>query len=198
MISILVFLLGDTHALFPIYVVMGDTGHRGTRRNRVYVIVASKCLKALCNPIELYERIAVYIRASTQTRPRDYLTASTMEVKLFAAEVARSRRIRFRSNQLDLTYLLTSREISVVKTLNREYEKRHGRNSASDPDLCYYLADNAERRTWSAVSGAIPTLRRNCDTGMVWFPFYNRCLTHTELFHGLFSLTVFSNTFAAL
>ena len=59
-------------------------------------------------------------------------------------------------------YLLNDRERQLVRQLDADYAKRFHKDPASDPDLVYFLGDRYEfARTWSAVSGAIPTFRKN-------------------------------------
>ena len=48
----------------------------------------------------------------------------------------------------------------------------YGMSSNTDPDACYFLGDSAGYRTWSCVSGKIPTLRMT--GGLYWWPFLGR------------------------
>ena len=59
-------------------------------------------------------------------------------------------------------YLLNDREKQLVRQLDMDYFLRWGQDPASDPNLCYFLGDRYEfSRTWSAISRAIPTYRKN-------------------------------------
>lgn len=59
-------------------------------------------------------------------------------------------------------YLLNPREQHVVRCLDLDYCKRFKKDPKSDLDLVYFVGDRVEwSRTWSAVSGAIPTYRKN-------------------------------------
>jgi hypothetical protein len=50
----------------------------------------------------------------------------------------------------------------VVATLDDEYLRRFGTDPADDRDLLYFVGDNPSySMTWSAVSGRVPTYRRN-------------------------------------
>ena len=79
--------------------------------------------------------------------------------------------------ETDLTYLLNERELGVVHDYDEKYKAVHGPDScpSSDPNLVYFLGDNANYGTWSGVSGKIPTFR--CNTGFYWFPFFKRFMT---------------------
>lgn len=88
-------LLGDLYHIFPLYVDMGDCGHAGATRRRVYVILAHKHMTdMITNPYNLYQNVVLDLRLKSealdcQTTPGDYLTADHMEIQLDAMEVAR-------------------------------------------------------------------------------------------------------------
>ena len=79
---------------------------------------------------------------------------------------------------LCLKYLLTKREKEVLQKLKKDYKKRYGEDPEKDPDLVIYLGDSAERRSWSAASGRIPTLRMS--GGLMWGVQLSRFLTGRE------------------
>jgi hypothetical protein len=79
---------------------------------------------------------------------------------------------------MDYSFLLTKREKGVIRTLNKEYQKRWGMAPTTDRDLVYYLGDNAVRRCWSACSGKLPTLRMA--GGLLWSPQRKRFMTGRE------------------
>jgi hypothetical protein len=79
---------------------------------------------------------------------------------------------------MDYSFLLTKREKGVIRTLNKEYQKRWGMAPTTDRDLVYYLGDNAVRRCWSACSGKLPTLRMA--GGLLWSPQRKRFMTERE------------------
>ena len=56
----------------------------------------------------------------------------------------------------------------------------HGgtRRPEDDSNLWVYLGDSAAYKTWSAVSGRLPTYRRS--SGLLWSPHYRRWLTGRE------------------
>ena len=81
--------------------------------------------------------------------------------------------------QRDLTYLLSDFELRQVQALNRKYQERFGRLASDDPDCCFFLGDSASYAvTWSAISGRIPTYRRN--PGKFWFPHLKRWMLPVE------------------
>ena len=85
----------------------------------------------------------------------------------------------FRSNVLDLSYLLTKREAHAVERLNELYTTRTGDRPESNPDLCYFLGDDPSFTVnWSAISNRVPVLRRNA--GKIWFPAEKRWMTSAE------------------
>ncbi|CAK9054632.1 unnamed protein product, partial [Durusdinium trenchii] len=180
-------LLGDLYNLHPILVDMDHCGHGGASRKRIYVIVvASKTqTKCLVDPITLYRALVEELHQrqtslDCTTAPGDYLTADPMEIQLDAMEVARSSGKEFRSNCKSLDYLLTEREAKVVAELSHEYQSRYQRDPQTDEHLCVLLGDNPQwARTWSAVSGKVPTFRRNA-AGKFWYPAHQRFLTSCE------------------
>lgn len=73
---------------------------------------------------------------------------------------------------------MTKREKKVIKDLNAEFRKRWKRDPHKDPNLVYYLGDNASRKCWSATSGKIPTLRMS--GGLMWNVSKSRMMTGRE------------------
>ena len=65
--------------------------------------------------------------------------------------------------------------------LHSQYRERFQKDPGSDPDLVYFLGDNPDYTVnWSAVSGKIPTFRRNAASGKFWFPSAARWMTCAE------------------
>lgn len=59
-------------------------------------------------------------------------------------------------------YLLNERERQLVRQLDADYYHRYSEDPAGNPNLVYFLGDRYEfAKTWSAVSRAIPTYRKN-------------------------------------
>ena len=87
-------LLGDLYDIYPLAVDLGDVGHTGASRRRLYVIVALKgSTRCVANPITLYSKLKEYLREvqelnDCRTTPSDYLTADAVEIQLDAMEVA--------------------------------------------------------------------------------------------------------------
>ncbi|CAE8613070.1 unnamed protein product [Polarella glacialis] len=161
---------------------MEGCGHSGISRFRTYIIVVMRsAMKQIYCPVQLRTEISSFIKATVRTTPSDYLTASDLEVKLEAAEVARVRGIVFRSNSLDLSYLLNDRELDAIEQLCKAYEDRFEEKAINDCNLVFFLGDNPGwAKTWSAVSKRIPTYRRNSSSGKMWYPSRGRWLTHAE------------------
>ena len=133
------------------------------------------------DPLEVADNMRAAVIAFIQTRPSDYLIASEDEVLLDAQECARKRGVEFLEGCTDLWYLLLEREQKAVLTLDEQYWVRFNADPCEDADLCYFLGDSPEySRTWSAVSGKIPTFRMNSRSGKYWFPMFRRWLTAKE------------------
>ncbi|CAE7812675.1 unnamed protein product [Symbiodinium sp. CCMP2456] len=172
-------LLSDAYDHWQIFMDMPESGLGGTSRARTYVIFARKgAYKLLHCPVLLTDCIASELQATAVTRPRDFLTASDLEILLEAQEACRTRGITFRPGTTNLQYILNQREQRCVEVLNKRYWSKFKRSPESDRDLCYFLGDNPNFGKWSAASGKIPTLRRN--TGKLWFPAVSRWLTAAE------------------
>ena len=89
------------------------------------------------------------------------------------SQVSRKRKLP------DLSGLLSCRERGVAESLDAKYRQRFGAEPSQDRDLVYHLGDSAERCNWSAVSKAIPTVRKS--HGILWSPKRRRFLTGREL-----------------
>ena len=75
-----------------------DGGHSGSRRERVYVILAHKQrTELLQDPVRLYESVTNVIRENITTTPKDYLVSGRVDVLRAAQRLALKRKIRFRS-----------------------------------------------------------------------------------------------------
>ena len=83
-----------------------------------------------------------------------------------------------RGKRADLTYLLHERERGVIKQLCKDYKQRFKLDPHKDPNFLIHLGDNPARRSWSAVSGRIPTLRKG--GGLTWSVPLRRFLTGRE------------------
>ena len=161
---------------------MPESGLGGTSRPRTYIIFARKgAYKLLHCPLVLCDYIAEELRSTAFTRPRDFLTATPLEIKLEAEDVCRTRGVTFRPGTIDLEYILNPREQRAIDFLNKRYMAMFNKPAHLDLDLCYFLGDNPEfMTTWSATSRKIPALRRNSATGKLWFPSVSRWMTAAE------------------
>ena len=89
-----IYLIYSAHYnIWKISVDTSDVGHSGTRRERVYIILAHKERTVqLQDPIKLYEFLTGHIKSVLTTRPRDYFFSSRREIQLAASELAQTRR----------------------------------------------------------------------------------------------------------
>ncbi|CAE7219854.1 unnamed protein product [Symbiodinium sp. CCMP2456] len=188
-VSIVHDMLSHLYHIYELFVDLADVGHSGAARKRVYVILVSKQCRIIADPRHIYKEVTCSIRKRFATRPRDYLTASELEVRCEAMEQARVLDARLRDvvwqPELDnLSYLLSPREREVMTRLDQTYERLYGVRPGTQPDLVYFLGDSAERQNWSARSGKLPTFRRNAVSGKYWYPAAQRWLTNPEKLPG--------------
>ena len=97
--------------IFQLFVDMADAGYSGTARFRTYLILVRKgSYTQLFDPCLLYDIITAKISAFISTSPKDYVTASDLEVALEAIEVCRVRKVSHRPEEKDLSYILNENE----------------------------------------------------------------------------------------
>ncbi|CAE7227728.1 unnamed protein product [Symbiodinium microadriaticum] len=178
-------MLSHLYHIYELMVDLADVGHSGAARKRVYVILVTKQYRIIADPRHIYKEVVTSIRQRFTTRPRDYLTASALEIRpsSLRTETQRMRRLRdveWQPELDNLSYLLSSREREVMTRLDQTYERLYGVPPSMQPDLVYFLGDSAERQNWSAKSGKLPTFRRNAVTGKYWYPAAQRWLTNPE------------------
>lgn len=173
-------LLGTDYFIWVFTVHAADSGHAGATRTRVYILFCHKLRgRVLMCPLTAYDVMQRRIRESVQTAPSDYLVGSPRDILVEAMRWAAVRKIEYRPGCMDLTYLLLPREIKAIKYLSLAFLERFSHSAEEDPDLCMYLGDNPEwSKTWSAISGALPTLRMSA--GFLWFPFHMRWMLPLE------------------
>ena len=207
-LAMIEFLYGCHYNIYPFYVDCADVGHTGCSRARVYIILAHKEHVELHvgDMYKLYDHIKDTIMKHVSTKPVDYLTATAGELIMEAQELAFQRRNRGKRltvawlhnyirlfkfkiapccqsedsmvRSLDFRGLLLPRERKVLSEVCKKYRKRFRRDPNQDSNLFVFLGDSASRNCWSAVSGKIPTLRRN--TGRMWHVKSRRWLTGRE------------------
>ena len=86
------FLYDDDYRLFPIYLDVGDQGHTGASRPRVYIICAHKeRVVQLADVYKLYRAITSSIQKFVSTCPSDYLVSDHWEIMRDAALLAQKR-----------------------------------------------------------------------------------------------------------
>ena len=179
-------MLGDTHPSYNFYQCFsdpGDFGFSATARRRTWVI-GSHDSYSTCfyDPWELQDLIKdQFHERNIETRVKDYLVASKLEIIREATERYPSAQLSTTSSQPDLTSLLTAREFNTKLRWDQEYRRRFGKEPDSDPDLVYFLGDSADwGPVWSATSGKIPTYRLNSKRSKYWLPSLKRWLTQKE------------------
>ena len=179
-------MLEETHSAYDFYQLFispADAGHAGTARDRTYVIGChSSRTTCTYDPELLLGRISRRMRRKVRTRPSDYFFADTIEVALEAKRLAERRGICFQPGERDLSYLLTEAERHRLKAYEDAFRQKFRQEPGNCRDLVVFLSDNpsAGWTTWSAVSGAIPTFRRNAKHGLMWAPFLRRWMVARE------------------
>ena len=175
----------DTHPsydLFQMFLSTSDSGHAGAKRDRTYVICShQEHTSCTYDPEWMLSLISRRMKSKVQTVPSDYFLATIFEVQQEAQQLAIRRKIPFQPCCNNMEYLLTQREENALRSYEKAYFDEYRRSAKSDPDLIFFLGDNGSTwRTWSAKSGAIPTFRRNCKSGLFWIPSLGRFLTSQE------------------
>ena len=85
-------LYGQHYYIFKIVVNTDEVGHSGTRRDRLYLVLAHKTrTRKLHDPRELYKYVTAFIQSKISTKPRDYFFANPREVYIAACDLAATR-----------------------------------------------------------------------------------------------------------
>lgn len=93
------YLYGEHYHIHKLLVDVEDVGHSGTRRERVYIILAHKTRTIqLLDPKALYFAISSEIKSRISTRPSDYFVSNRTEVILAAQELAFKRKKVFKES----------------------------------------------------------------------------------------------------
>ena len=126
------YLYGDDYELYPIFLDVGDQGHTGASRPRVYIICAHKeRVVPLHNVYDLYAAITAKIRKHVHTSPSDYLVSDHWEIMRDAAAHAQTRGMHFQPatwrnfNRADSVYLF-------LRSFERTCEKSETSNNCHD------------------------------------------------------------------
>ena len=167
---------------YQLFTEPAAVGHFACARERTYVIgVHNERSMILHDPWDLNDAISECLSKKVSTRVRDYFVASSAEVQLEALDRARTRRITYRPDCSDLSYLLTHREANALEDYKKAYQARFGFPAESDDDLILFLGDDPDfSLTWSASSKKIPTYRLNSANGIYWSCKHQRWLTAKE------------------
>ncbi|CAE8740734.1 unnamed protein product, partial [Polarella glacialis] len=147
-------ILGDDYVFYQLFVEPSDAGHGGIGRKRTYVFCLHRANGVYLHDVfDMYAEITQEIQKVVSTKPGNYMVATAEHIALDALATA---------GQSDLSYLLNEREVTNMRLFDQEYIKRYNRLPRYDDDLFYFLGDNFQyTKSWSAVSGKIPTYRRN-------------------------------------
>ncbi|CAE7660258.1 unnamed protein product, partial [Symbiodinium necroappetens] len=162
--SMLETLFGSGYQMEQLFVDPADLGHTAVARHRTYIYIWPKHLTEYLHDVhELYAKISQKIGKVVRTRASDYMVTGVFPRMLQELELCYRRSIGYRKDSNgSMRYLLTPREEETLRSLDTSYIERFGRHPASDADLFYCLGDNASfSKTWSAVSGKLPTFRRS-------------------------------------
>ncbi|CAE8599714.1 unnamed protein product, partial [Polarella glacialis] len=156
-------ILGDDYVFYQLFVEPSDAGHGGIGRKRTYVFCLHRANGVYLHDVfDMYAEITHEIQKVVSTKPGNYMVATAEHIALDALATAVSRKIPYQHGQSDLSYLLNEREVTNMRLFDQEYIKRYNRLPHYDDDLFYFLGDNFQyTKSWSAVSGKIPTYRRN-------------------------------------
>ena len=156
-----------------------DVGFFGTSRKRTYVFGAHvERTSVLHDPLELHDKVRGVLSRRAQTRPRDYLIATDLEVRMEAQDLCRKRGVRYQETNRDLSYVLTKREGDALREYELEYFRRTGELASHNEDLLVCLGDNPSfSLTWS-LNGKVPCYRKG--HGLLWSPKYARWVTARE------------------
>ena len=170
---------GPEYDLYQTFCSPKHVGFAASSRSRTYVIgVHNGRTTILKDPSELQEELNELLSARCATKTRDYLMATSSEVRLEAQDVCRRRNILYQDTS-DLRYVLNERERSALHEYESRYFQKFGRTADSDPDLFVFLGDNPSYSCrWSAGGGPLPTFRMNL--GFYWSPKHKRWLTAKE------------------
>lgn len=175
----------ETHPsydIFQLFFAPGNAGHQGTARDRTYLIMSHQEMSScVYDPETMKNKVSKRMHSKVRTVPSDYFIGTVVEVQREAEQLAIRRKIPYRPRQLDLSYLLTGREVTALHNYEEAYRNGHQRRAADDPNLVLFLGDNGTAwKTWSAGKNRIPTFRRNAKTGLFWIPSLNRFLLSRE------------------
>ena len=174
----------DCHPEYDLYQLFSDpaiAGFGATARYRTWVVAAhrrhSVCLH---DPFELAEKIENAMNDQGQCSISDYLVASDPEIFWEVSQLAMKRLASAYWTSKDPYHVLLLREQRVKNQLDEYYRVRFQELPSENIDLCYFLGDSEDYRSWSAVSHQIPTYRMNSKSGLYWLPSRRRWLTTKE------------------
>eukprot|EP00435_Cladocopium_sp_Y103_P039076 s756_g10.t1 len=161
-----------------LFVSPADQGHSGVARDRTYLVLTLKDKVTQVFDVQaVYRLVSNYIRQKVQTRPSDYLIATTDDLLMDAWNISNKRKKRFPDfkkvkktwygKRFSMKRLLNRREAKGVQFALKKYESTIGPHPKSDDELVVFLGDTPQKRLcWSARSRRLPTYRRN--NGFMW------------------------------
>ena len=90
-------LYGRHYDIVQLFVSPADQGHAGVARNRTYLILTRKhVVRQVRDVTKVYTELSHHISSLVQTRPRDYLVASRLDLLMEAGATAITRKLSFR------------------------------------------------------------------------------------------------------
>ena len=123
-------LYGQHYDVYPLRVDVGDLGHTGASRERVYCILSHKKLTTrVADPENLYAAIARTMKRFVNTEPFDYFIATPREVLLAAQDLARVRKRHLktetrRGKKLDYVVLVCLHSVLMPLALTLTISKK--------------------------------------------------------------------------
>ncbi|CAE7276424.1 unnamed protein product, partial [Symbiodinium microadriaticum] len=106
-------LYGRHYDIVQLFVSPADQGHAGVARNRTYLILTRKhVVRQVRDVTKVYTELSHHISSLVQTRPRDYLVASRLDLLMEVRE----------DEPVSLHYLLNDRELRGLSYVCRLYK----------------------------------------------------------------------------
>ena len=171
-------LLGPFFTCFVLYVEAEHAGYGGVARTRCIIIAYRHASCRVVRDVLLtYQTVTEQLRKPEATAA-DLFTATADEIRLEEEEQCRVRRLVPRYCG-DLQYALHPTLQKYIRGFDFMYWSEYNDLPSVVEYLLYNLQDNPNgRKTWSAVSRRMPSLRR--DSRFVWSPFHRRWLSFYE------------------
>ena len=180
--SVLQEMIGHLYDLHPLQVQPSDVGIGWIRRSRLYVVCVLRSALVVSHDItQLYSQVCRAIGARSNGTIADLIRASKDELLVEENLVRQARKMALVPRpSKDWTYLLTSRQQTVLAKLSAEWLQRHQRKPIQDPECVFDLHRSLQQSSCPAVRGKLPTLTTT-NVRSLWLPHKRRWLLHREL-----------------